>query len=192
MDRQGARLNRFALALLGIVLLVLGGLGLALGSGVFGSGRSRAPVLSQGTRTFASGHGWFWWAVSAAAVVVGLLGLWWLLVQGRRDRVPELSMEPEPEQGTTRITAQAVTDALSDEIAAYPGVRGVGARIGGSSRRPRLFLTVAYARDADLAALRRRVTDEAIARLRTALEREKLPAVVRLRLVGGEEARTVL
>ncbi|WP_019629444.1 alkaline shock response membrane anchor protein AmaP [Actinomadura atramentaria] len=192
MDRQGARLNRLALSLLGLALLALGGLGIALGLGAFGSKRAHEAVLGGGTRSFASSHGWFWWVVSAVAVVLALLGLAWLFVQGRRDRVGDLALEPDAEHGTTRLSAKAVTDALRDEIGDYPGVRGVGARLGGSSRRPRLFLNVAYSRDADLEGLRRRVTGQALARLRSALERDSLPAVVRLRLVGGDDARTVL
>ncbi|WP_018655820.1 alkaline shock response membrane anchor protein AmaP [Actinomadura flavalba] len=192
MDRHAARLNRTALTLLGLVLLLAGLAGLALGLGLFGAGRADEAVLSDATRRFASGNAWYWYAVAAGAVVLALLGLGWLIAQGRRDKVSDLALEPDPGNGTTKLSAKAVTNALEDEIEEYPGVRGAGARLGGSSARPKLFINVAYARDADLAGLRRRVTGDALAHVRTALDRDSLPAVVRLKLVtGAEEPRTV-
>ncbi|MGP4022218.1 alkaline shock response membrane anchor protein AmaP [Actinomadura sp. 3N407] len=192
MDRRPAHINRTGLTLLGAVLAAGGGAGLARGLGVFGDGRASAPVLTDQARSFADDNGWFWPAVAAAAVVLALLGLAWLLAQARTGRLPGLALEPDAEAGTTRLSAKAVTGALEAEVGEYPGVRKVRARLIGSSKRPELWLNVAYGQLADPAELRRRVQDEAVPRLRAALERDSVPTVVRLRLVPGEQSPTVI
>ncbi|WP_165967003.1 alkaline shock response membrane anchor protein AmaP [Actinomadura sp. 7K507] len=192
MDRRPAHLNRTGLALAGAVLAAAGGAGLARGLGAFGDGRASAPVLTGGARGFAEDNGWFWPAVAAAVVVLALLGLAWLLAQARTGRLPGLALEPDAEVGTTRLSAKAVADAVEADIGEYPGVRKVRARLIGSSRRPELRLSIAYGQHADPAELRRRVQDEAVPRLRAALERDSLPTVVRLRLVPGDRTPTVI
>lgn len=191
MDRRASRLNRTGLTLLGLVLLVVGGTGLALGLGAFGGGRSSQPVLSDRTRHFASDHGWYWPVVAAVAFVLALLGLLWLLRQGRSHRIRGLSMEPDDGAGTTSLSSKAVSDALEDEIEEYPGVGRARARVMGSDKRPKLLLNVAYGERADLAELRSRIAGDAVPRMCGALERDSLPAIVKLRLVPTKETRTV-
>ncbi|QXJ21691.1 alkaline shock response membrane anchor protein AmaP [Actinomadura graeca] len=186
MDRRPAHLNRTGLILFGLLLALPGAAALARGLGAFGDRRASSAVLSDRVRDYAGDHSWFWPAVTAAAVVLALLGLAWLLAQARSSRLHALRLEPEPREGGTRLPAKAVTDALEAEIGDYPGVRNVRARLLGTSGRPRLRLNVAYGRHADLSDLRHRITDEALRRLCTALEREEVPAVVRLRLVSDE------
>ncbi|QFG24347.1 alkaline shock response membrane anchor protein AmaP [Actinomadura sp. WMMB 499] len=190
MDRHPARTNRTGLIALGVVLLGAGGVGLARGAGLFGDETAR--VLSPGVRAFAEDNAWFWPVIAAAAVLLALLGLLWLIGQLRTHRVPALSMEPDPHDGKTRLSAKAVTGALEREIEEYPGVRRVRARLLGSSRRPELRLNVTYGQRADPAELRRRIQEEGVPRLCAALERETVPTVVRLRLVPREEPTTVV
>ena len=191
MDRRPAHLNRTGLVLLGAVLAVAGGAGLARGLCVFGSGRASGPILTGQVRRFADGHGWFWPAVAGVAVVLALLGLAWLLAQGRSGRLGSLAMEPDAAAGRTRLAAKAVTRALEREIGDYPGVRKARARLVGSSARPELRLNVRYGLRADPADLHRRIMDEGVPRLCAALERDSVPAVVRLRLARGEQRPTV-
>ncbi|GAA0579054.1 alkaline shock response membrane anchor protein AmaP [Actinomadura livida] len=192
MDRRPAHLNRTGLALTGAVLTVVGGASLARGLGAFGDGRASAPVLTAGARRFAEDNAWFWPAVAAAAVLLALLGLAWLLAQGRTGRLRGLELEPDTGAGGTRLSAKAVSGALETEIGEYPGVQKVRARLIGSSSRPELRLDIAYGRQADPAELRRRVQEEAVPRLRAAVERDSVPTVVRLRLVSGERTPTVI
>lgn len=191
MDRRPARVNRTGLILLGIVLTAAGGGGLARGLGAFADARASAPVLEE-ARRFADDHGWFWPAVAAAAVVVALLGLAWLLMHFRSGRLRGLALEPDADAGTTRVEAKAITGALEAEIGEYPGVHKVGARLIGSSKRSELRLDIAYGRDADPAELRRRIQDEAVPRLCAALERGSIPTVVRLRPLPGKQTATVI
>ncbi|MFD0900986.1 alkaline shock response membrane anchor protein AmaP [Actinomadura sediminis] len=190
MDRHPARANRTGLILLGVVLLAAGGAGLARGAGLFGDETTR--VLSPDVRRFAEDNAWFWPAIAAAAVVLALLGVLWLIGQVRTRRVPELAMEPDPDGGRTSLSAKAVTGALEREIERYPGVRRVRARLLGSSRDPELRLNVTYGHRADAADLRRRIQEEGVPRLCAALERDTVPTVVRLRLVAKDEPTTVV
>ncbi|MWA03967.1 alkaline shock response membrane anchor protein AmaP [Actinomadura sp. LD22] len=191
-DRRPAHLNRTGLVLVGALMVAAGGAGLARGAGAFGGDRAGGLVFSGTVRRYAADHGWFWPAVAAAVIVLALLGLAWLLAQGRTGRLPGLAVEPDPSGGRTRVSAKAVTDALEAEVAEYPGVRTARARLIGSSRRPELRLNVTYLRRADPAELRRRIEDEGMPRLATALGRPSIPAVVRLRLVKGDRAETLL
>ncbi|MEO3828276.1 alkaline shock response membrane anchor protein AmaP [Actinomadura sp. B10D3] len=191
MDRRPAHVNRTGLLLLGIVLAAAGGGGLARGLGAFGDARASAPVLGE-ARRFSNEHGWFWPAVAAAAVVMVLLGVAWLLQHVRSGRLRGLALEPDVEAGTTRVEARAIAGALEAEIGEYPGVHKVRAGLIGSSKRSELHLNIAYGQDADPAELRRRIQDEAIPRLCTALERGSIPTVVRLRPLPRKQPATVI
>ncbi|MBE1531012.1 alkaline shock response membrane anchor protein AmaP [Actinomadura algeriensis] len=190
MDRHPAHANRTGLILLGIVLLGVGGAGLARGAGLFGDETTR--VFSSDVRSFADDNAWFWPAIAAVTVVLALLGLLWLIGQIRTRRIPELAMEPDPDGGRTSLSAKAVTGALQREIEEYPGVRRARARLLGSSRDPELRLNVTYGHRADPADLRRRIQEEGVPRLCAALERDTIPTVVRLRLVPKDEPTTVV
>ncbi|WP_131741448.1 alkaline shock response membrane anchor protein AmaP [Actinomadura roseirufa] len=193
MDRRPARLNRTGLVLFGLLLALPGAAALARGLGAFGDGRASDTILDAQVRRWVDDHGWFWPAVTAAAIVLALLGLLWLVAQVRSRRLRDLTLEPEDAaEGSTHLSAKAVTDALEEEIGEYPGVQSVHGRLLGSSQRPRLRLNVAYDHRADLPDLRRRIEDDAVRHLCVALERDHISTVVRLRLVPGDRARTVL
>jgi len=192
MDRRPAHVNRTGLLLLGAVLAAAGGVGFARGVGAFGNARTSSPVLTGEARRFADEHGWFWPAVAAAAVVLALLGLAWLLMQLRSGRSRGITLEPTAENGATRVEAGAIAGALEAEIGEYPGVRKVRARLIGSSKGSELRLKVAYGPAADPAELRRRIQDEAIPRLCGAIERESIPTVVRLHPLSREQPATVI
>lgn len=192
MDRRPAHVNRTGLLLLGTVLAVAGGAGFARGVGAFGDARSSSPVLTGEARRFADENSWFWPAVAAAAVVLALLGLAWLLMQLRSGRSRGFMLEPDAEASRTRVEAGAITGALEAEIGEYPGVRTVRARLISSSKGSELRLKVAYGSAADPAELRRRIQDEAIPRLCAALERESIPTVVRLHPLSREQPATVI
>lgn len=192
MNRWPAPLNRTGLVLVGAVMAAAGGAGLARSAGVFGHDRATGRVFSGDVRRYAADHDWFWPAIAAAVIVLALLGLAWLFAQGRPGRLPGLAMEPDAAGGRTRLSGKAVTDALEAEVGEYPGVRTARARLIGSSRRPELRLSVAYGRRADPAELRSRIEEEGMPRMAAALGRESVPAVVRLRLVKGHRADTLL
>lgn len=173
----------------GLVLLVAGGLALARGLGAFGAGFARAPLVPPAVSQYVAGQVWVWPLAAAICVAVALLGLRWLLVQGRSGRLRSLPLESDRSAGGTHMPADAVTDALEEEITGYPGVSRVHASLGGADSQPRLALSVACDDRADLGELRTRIHDQALAHVCSALELDRLPTVLRLRLASGKGQR---
>ena len=118
--------NRLALTLLGVLLLVTGGLGLALSFRAFGN---TPPLLPRGMRDFARDQPWFWWAVAAACLLVALLALWWLIAQLRVDRATRLDLTTDDRDGLTVVHSSALTDAVENEAEALRGVGGASAQL---------------------------------------------------------------
>ena len=65
--------NRIVLFLLGLLLVAVGGLGLALSLGAFEDWRANSPVLHEEVHTFPDEQPWFWWAVVGVALLTALL-----------------------------------------------------------------------------------------------------------------------
>lgn len=190
MNPHADRGNRTVLSLIGLLLTIGGGLGVALSYGAFGTGRANRPVLTPAVRDFVHRNsGWFWPVVAAAAVVLALIALRWLLAQLGTDRVGQLSLEPDPRSGTTTLQAGALTSAVTDEVESYRGVRRASARLTSDPRNPDMILTVAVNDRADLGALRARIEEHAVAHVRQASGRESLPVRLQIQLAAGADRR---
>ena len=116
----------------------------------------------------------------------------WLLAQARRR--PRTSAWTLPsaqvagrDAGTTRIHSDHAADALAADIESYDGVQRAAAALVGDRRRPEIHLDVTADDGADLAALRTRITDHALPRLRSALDIESGRADLVLRLAEEKE-----
>lgn len=183
------RANRLLLLLLGLILLAGGLAALLTGLGVFGSTRADQPVFTAELVDFADRNAeWFWPLVAVVAVILGLLALWWLLIQARSNRVSNLDIEVDRVHGRTRLDAGAFTGALVDEIESYRGVAGASGRVVGDGLEPRLSLRVALDGRVDAGDVVRRIESEALAHARSALGAEQLPT--RLELVVPRGAAT--
>lgn len=181
-----ARLNRTLLLIVAIVLLAAAAFALLTAFGVLRVLR-REQALTPTTLTLPT---WAAYVAVAAAVVVGLLCLRWLVAQTlRRPKTGTWRMEQDPASGTTQIDAQTAVEPLVDEVEGYPGVHRVSARLSGTSHRPVLHLVVGTEDAADISDLRRRIDGEAIPRLRQALDLPALPADLLLRLDDARSAR---
>lgn len=186
MNPRADRTNRSVLTLLGLVLLVAAGLGLAYSYGAFGTDRARRRVLTQSVRDFAQrNHGWFWPLVAVVAVSLALLALRWLAAQLGTDRIRELSLERDTRAGSTTLQAGAVTAAVTDEVESYRGVHRASARLIGHPADPNFVLTVTADERTDLGVLRTRIEHHAVPHTRQAVGRETLPVILRLHLTSG-------
>jgi hypothetical protein len=183
MTRHTARISRAGLILIGLILLAGGGTVLVRGLGVFPAvlGRATAPLLSHAQTRYPAGHTWVWPAVAVAAAVIALLALWWLAAQTRTNTVRRLSLEPDRTHGVTVLPADAAIGVITDELESYPGIQRASAALHGSPAAPRLQLSVTAEDHADPATLRTRIETEALAHLRTALELDTIPTVLRIR-----------
>ncbi|MBV2362651.1 alkaline shock response membrane anchor protein AmaP [Streptomonospora nanhaiensis] len=181
--RRSARGNRWGLATVGLLLAVLGAAALGAGRGLLPVPTPRAG-LAETPGALGIGGAWLPYAAAAAAVLAALLALRWLAVQGRGDTVGRVAVEPDPRGGTTDLPARAARGAFEDAVREYPGVRRARARLTESSAAPHVRLDLTLDDDADVAAVWRRVRAEALADLRTALDLERVPAVIRVSMAA--------
>jgi hypothetical protein len=184
VSATGSRVNRTLLTLLGVLLAVGAGLGLALSFGAFGTGRASRPVLDPEISQFASDNaGWFWPVVAAITVLLGLLALKWLTAQLSGDKVGELDLERDRSRGSTRVSSRAVTDAVTAELEGQRGVQGACAKFRGDSREPDLDLTVSVDDSADLGTVRQRIESTTVQHARQALGRPDMRVRLHVELV---------
>jgi hypothetical protein len=177
------RANRVGLAVTGLILF-LGGLTAAVRGASFVPhhlGAANVPVIGRFIRAFADANLWFWIALAALAVAIGVLALSWLGAQARRPTLRSIRLEPDTRHGATTLSAHAITDALEDDLNAHPHVRRATAGLTGSRSRPHLLLGVTVAPDADPAATRSSI-HEAVERARRVLGNDDQPATVRIRV----------
>ena len=177
MDRG----NRFGLALLGVILLIFGGVGLATGFGAFGSSAAQRSVLTDDVRAYPEEYAWFWWAAAAALLVIALLALRWLVSQLQTDRVGHLSIDRSG-QGETLLRGGALTDAVEEELESFQGVRRASASLRGSADRPTCRVLVQLDGRAQVGDVRDQVESGTVPHLRQALDDADEPVDVQLRL----------
>jgi len=184
MRQHAARGNRIGLTLLGLVLLLAGAALLAQSHGLFGHHNSTQAIYPPAAQRYVHTHSWIWAAVAAAAIIIGLLCLRWLLVQPRRDRLRRARLDHERSgetgAGRTVLLTAALGDVIDDDLTALPGVRSATGQLAGSPDQPDLWLSITTADDADLATLRQHLTAELLPALRGALNQPDLEAYLRL------------
>ena len=182
MRRSPDRLNAAVLIVLALVLLGVGGYGLARGYGAFGDTQADDPILSGDVRDFVSRNSdWFWPLAAVLSLLVAWLGLRWLLAQLSTATVGHLPVRADG-PGRTELLGSGATSALARDIEEYPGVRSASARLVGDHPVPEVSVTIDVHDDADIAAIRGRIEEHALVRFRTALELTKLRSQVHLRL----------
>ena len=189
MTDRALRVDRAVVALLGLLLLVGGVLALVRSAGGFGDRAAKGRVITDGYASLAERYSpWTWVVLAVAGLLVALFGLRWLLAQLRTDRLRSLDLEPDDTHGATTLQASAVTTAVTEEVESYRGVRGASASLLHDERRPHLVLQVDVDDRADVAAVRQRVEQEALAHVQQALELDGLTTELVLR-PGGARRR---
>ena len=183
------RANRALLAIAGLVLLVLGALVLALGWSVFGRDEADGPVIPARMTTFIRDNPWYWWAVAAACVVIGLLMLRWLIGQVHTSSLSELAVEPDRSDGETVLEAGAISDAVEHEVETMSGVRGASMQLLGQRSKHRHKLTVLLDERADINAVRSRLSRQTVPNLRRALDFDDPQLDIRLGLPARRRRR---
>jgi hypothetical protein len=171
------RTNRVVLTLFGLLVLAAGGAGMAASTGVFGVVFSRRTLLDNPAGRYIGHHGgWLWPAVAGACLLLALACLRWIVaLLASTDRVGEITIPGDTDQGSTILQPAAITDALTREITAYHGVNTAKGRVIGDGRNPEIVLVVTPSPSADLHALHRRIEAEALAHARRALGKSTLP-----------------
>ncbi len=179
------RANRVILLLIGLLALVAGTLGLVAGFGGFGPRLQHQHLYDNEVSRYIGRNGvWLWVLAAVAGLVLLLLALRWLYaLLFSTDRADTVAVRNGSNRkghaartaGRTLVLPAAISDAVTDEIRDYRGVAAARARVLGAANSPRLVVHVSVARDADIAALRDRIDQGALAHTRTALDRPDLP-----------------
>jgi len=182
MTRHTARVSRTGLAIIGLILLLGAGAVLArsLNASTAVLGNPHAPLLTHGQVQYPTKNTWVWPVVAAGSFLIAALALWWMAAQTRIRAVRRMPLEPDRVHGTTTLRADAVTGAVTEELKSHPSIRAADALLHGSSTTPALRLGVTAENRADPALVRAGIENEALPHLRSTLELDTIPTVLRL------------
>jgi hypothetical protein len=182
MSSRTARGNRIGLTIVGLALIAAAVTALARGLGLWPAllGDAADPVTNQRVRAFAADELWFWPALAAVAILIALLALRWLAVQTRTETIGAIRLEPDSRHGSTTLPAGTLTAALQNDLDESLYLRRTRATLTGHPAHPRLALTVTLEPNGDPAAAEQRI-QQALDRLRQAMETDHLPTTVEIR-----------
>lgn len=175
MRQHAGALNRICLAILGILALAGAVLILLIASGTLyamspGTVAAESPVVTVDL------HAVFGAAsaiaiVLVAGVVMGALGLWWILAQiPRKNSADRYRLHQDPASGTTLCDASVLGSAVENQINTLPGVVGSSALLRGTAMEPDLAIKVTVNNRADIQDVLHRINTRVIPDLSTALE----------------------
>lgn len=170
------RLNRVALIVFGLLVLVIGAAGMAASTGVFGHSFSRRYLLANRVSAYIGHHGWVWYAAAGVCLLIIAAALRWIVaLLISTDRTGDIPVPVATREGTTILRPAALTGALTREIGTYRGVDSVHGRIIGDGGAPEIVLAVTATQATDLHALHQRIESEALAHARQVLGQPDLP-----------------
>lgn len=186
------RTNRTMLILFALVLIAAGGVGVAAGYGALGSVTKHGALTANRVSAFIGRNGnWLWPVAALVAIAVLLLALRWLLtLLFTTDRAHDIALVKSGGAGRSTLSGSALTRAVSDEISSYPGVDSARARLLGDPEEPELAVSATLEESADLAGLRRRIEDEALAHARQATGRAAMATRLDLNVTTRRSTRT--
>ena len=185
------RTNRVLLLLLALLLIIAGVAAGAASIGAFGTATRHSSLIANPAGHFIGTQGdWLWPAAAAAAAILALLALRWLLaLLVSTDRAGDLPITPGGSAGRTTLAARALTEAVAEEVESYRGVSSARARLLGDPADPKLVVTAVLEETADLAALRQRIEASALAHARSAVGSPSLPAQLDLTVTTKQSSR---
>jgi hypothetical protein len=159
------RLNRLLWIFIGVLLVVVGALGIAAGSGHLHGVDPHTALLPRWLLD--QWHAWGMWALLLLSVA-GLVMCWlgWLLLRAelrvRRHRTPaEIVLESGHGEtsGTTSVRGHALTQAAERDLQRHPAVEQARVGLTGDSEHPEMHARIDMTADTDL-----QVVDEHVAR----------------------------
>ncbi len=183
------RRNPYGIGAFGVVL-VAAGVAALVASIDSVSVWSDRPVLTDDVLRVAREQSiWVQLGAVALGVVLLLVGLRWLLVQLRVERLGEVLLEADDARGQTSMPPKALTEALETEAEAVHGVHAASARLENDPVDPDLHLVVDLTTRADLREVRTAIETVVVAHAREALSRDDVPTLVQYRLAKGSGDR---
>ncbi|MEV4467646.1 hypothetical protein AB0J51_28980 [Micromonospora echinofusca] len=185
------RTTRAVLTLLSIALLATGTAGILAGTDVIGHHLATRHLTDNPIARYLGDNSvWFWPVAALAGVVAALLALRWLAaVLTPRPRASDITIVTDGSAEPAALDADALTDAVTAEINSYRGVDTSHAKVHGSATDPQLAITVRTDDDADIAAVRRLIENDALAHVRQALDRPDLPITLDITVGNRRSSR---
>jgi hypothetical protein len=162
-----ARLNRWLLALAGLVLIAAALLVAGIATGRLPLVAADRPVLTAPSPV----PSWWTWVAAVAGVVVALAGLRWLLAQARRRPAASTWSVPAagPAPGTTTVPGGVAADAVRADLTAHPAIGDAAVRLVRGAPDPALDVELELDATGDPRAAVAHLEEHALPRLRTAL-----------------------
>lgn len=185
------RTNRVVLLLLALLLIAAGAAAGAASLGILGTGAQHSRLMDNPVGHFIGSEGpWLWPVAAAAAAILVVLALRWLLaLLFSTDRSGDLPIRSPGRAGRTTLAAGALTEAVAEEIETYIGVDSARARLIGNGLDPELVVTATLEETADLTAVRQRIETGALSHARSALDNPSLPIQLHLAVTARSPAR---
>lgn len=181
MRQLAGGLNRGWLAVIGVLLLlagiagalattgVLGQLLTAAGTGQTGPAAGSPVVDGAAGRLLTQPVAVV--ALALVGVILGVLGLAWLLAQiPRTNAARPYRLHDDAVSGLTVCPPDVLATAVADDIRSYAGVNGASAVLRGTSGAPELTVKVSADDRTDLRSLLTAIRTDAAANLSTALD----------------------
>ncbi|MFF8967755.1 alkaline shock response membrane anchor protein AmaP [Streptomyces sp. NPDC014995] len=177
--------NRAALGLVGLVLVVVGGAVLAVGLGASPPSwwihdGPHDVLLSTAERTGRRDEPWWWPAVFAVLTLLVLLALWWLVVNLRRHRLHEVLVDTGDGAGAL-LRGRALEGVLTADAARLDGVAHAHTHLTGRRHAPEAHVRLVLEPHVDPADALTHLTTESLVHARDSAALTSLPAKVRLR-----------
>lgn len=175
MRQHAGALNRTCLVILGTLALAGGVLILLMASGTLhamspATVAAESPVVTGDLRAV-FGPASATAIVLVAGVVVGALGLSWILAQiPRRNPADRYRLHQDPASGTTLCDASVLGSAVENQINTLPGVVRSSALLRGTAMEPDLAIKVTVNNRADIQVVLHSINTRVIPDLSTALE----------------------
>ncbi|MCY0905319.1 hypothetical protein [Arthrobacter sp. H14-L1] len=174
MRQTAGTLNRTWLTILGIIVLVAGIAALLQASGELHSLANTAPssdrVVTSDLHSATSPQ-WVAVVVLLAGVIVGLLGLLWMLAQiPRKNAADAYRLHHDGAQGFTVCDPSVLATAVENQINTLPGVVTSSALLRGTATDPDLTLKVTVNDRADVQDVIARIRTSTLPDLAKALE----------------------
>ncbi|MGW2648190.1 alkaline shock response membrane anchor protein AmaP [Streptomyces sp. NPDC001393] len=190
---RGGGLNRVLLALVGLLLLALGGAVLAVGLGAPSPSwwihtGPHDVLLTKAERTHWRATGWWWPAVIAFLALVVLLSLWWLTAVLRRRRLTEILIDTGDDESAL-LRARALESALAQDAVRQEGVAHAEILLRGRRTAPGARVWLRLEPHVDPATALNEFTAGALTHARRSARLPSLPAEVRLRAVKHRAER---
>lgn len=173
MSNRAAGVNRFWLCVLGLIMIVAGALGVAIGAGWIAwipvpveLPAPTAPILTD-----PGADQVVMMILIAAGLLIMLAGLAWLVRQlPRSGSVKPFRLHDDPADGITTVDPAVIGEAVRGQLESFRGIAAAAVRLRGSVRHPELTIKITADEQADVAELVDRIRTQAVADLEQALD----------------------